>query len=74
MCLTRKGIYPLSKIIGEDLILKSKINSLVLRVSGILSLKKNYSFLSKILDQLYADNDIYLTNGKSKFRLFLRSI
>lgn len=69
--LQEKGIYPLSKIIGEDLILKSKINSLVLRVSGIISLKKSYSFLSKILDQLYADNDIYLSNGKSKFNSFL---
>ena len=42
-----------------------------MRVSGVLSTKKNYSFLSNIVNKLYRNEDILLVNGMSKFNSFI---
>lgn len=69
--LTKYGLYSLTKIFGEEFIKNLGIASLVLRVPGILSIDKKFSFLSKIIYKLCNNETINLVNGDKKFNSFI---
>ena len=69
--LNAPGLYGTSKLLGERLLEIADIQSLCLRLPGVLELRKATNFVSRIFEQLYANDAVEISNGDRLFNNFV---
>ena len=65
------SLYGSSKLLGEQMLAKSGLNSLCIRLPGVLEINKSTTFLSKTFDKMRTGSDIHISNGQKIYNNFI---
>lgn len=70
-CYYNPNTYALTKLLGENILEKSKLNVLILRLPGVVAHNSTTGVLSNIFTKLQENEELHLTNRNELFNNFI---